>query len=119
LPICKRLSFSRNATPNGQALNVCFQQELTLNPWLRNDGFVPTNVACGSSLAGLHTLGQFQHGLLRFLLSDSSDGALKPLDIADSAIGSFGGIRVFICYEELCRKAHPIAGQRRCSKISQ
>jgi len=41
LSVRNRPSFSRNATSRGQALNVGFRQELTLNLRHRNDGFVP------------------------------------------------------------------------------
>lgn len=36
-----RPSFSRNAMPHEQALDVGFRQELLLNLRRRNDGFVP------------------------------------------------------------------------------
>ncbi len=41
LSVWKRPSFSRNATPRGQALNVSFRQEPTFKLWHGNDGFVP------------------------------------------------------------------------------
>jgi len=39
--VSNRPSFSRNATPQEQALDVGFRQELLLNLRHRNDGFVP------------------------------------------------------------------------------